>query len=66
MSEEEEANRIVKAAASLLVDAILDLLQADPHQWSKRPCPTCRPISALIGKPFGCYRYALEQQNKRT
>ena len=54
MSEEE---KIVKAAAKLLIDAILDVIQSDPHQWSSRPCGTCRTISGLIDKPFGCYEY---------
>jgi hypothetical protein len=36
----------------------LGALQADPHQWSNRPCPTCRAISGLVGRKFGCYLYA--------
>lgn len=50
----DEASTI-KAAALVLVDVVLDLLQADPHQWSKRPCPTCRSISTIVNRPFGCY-----------
>ena len=34
-----------------------NLLQADPHQWGDRSCPTCTAISAIIGKPFGCDQY---------
>lgn len=49
---------VIRAAANMLVGAVLDLLQADPHSWSERPCPTCRPISAIVGRPFGCYLYA--------
>jgi hypothetical protein len=40
----------------------LDLIQQDPHQWSMRPCPTCKSITAITGKVFGCYRY----QEQRT
>jgi hypothetical protein len=47
----------VQQAVGVLLDAALRLLQDDPHQWSDRPCPTCRPISSIIGKPFGCYEY---------
>ena len=43
------------------VDIILDLFDRDPHQWSTRPCQTCKAISALVGKPFGCVRKAKEQ-----
>jgi hypothetical protein len=52
-----EAYEIAQAAANLLVQAILDLIQADPHQWSARPCQTCRSISTIAGKPFGCYEF---------
>lgn len=54
---------VIKAAANVLIEAAMDLLYQDPHKWSDRPCPTCRPITTLLGKPFGCYRY---QQTKRT
>lgn len=59
---DEEAERIVKAAAKVVLDAILGLLQDDPHQWSTRPCPTCRQISGIVGRPFGCYLYAKKKQ----
>lgn len=54
--------RAVQAAAQAIVGSILDLLQDDPHQWSTRPCPTCRSISKLVGRPFGCYKYAAERK----
>lgn len=47
-----------KAAARALMSAVLDTLQADPHQWSERPCPTCRAVSALAGRDFGCQLFA--------
>lgn len=33
-------------------------LDADPHQWSKRPCSTCAAISKDIGKDFGCIAFS--------
>lgn len=52
----------VKAAAFAIVDAMLDLLQEDGHQWSKRPCSTCQAITSLRGKSFGCVKYAEERR----
>lgn len=37
-----------------IAEVICRLIEADPHQWSKRPCPTCRAVSALLGRNFGC------------
>ena len=58
--EDERATtaRAVQLAAGVIVAAILDLLQVDPHQWSTRPCGTCKTISALAGRDFGCNLYA--------
>lgn len=52
---------IIRAGAMIIVGAALDVIQADPHQWSMRPCPTCRTVGSILGRPFGCYRY---QQQK--
>jgi len=46
---------------AVISDAAIRLIEDDPHQWSKRPCPTCRSISSLIGKPFGCNRRAAQE-----
>lgn len=35
-----------------------ELLEHDPHQWSKRGCATCRNISRLLEREFGCVYYA--------
>ncbi len=53
----EVAKTVIKAAASVLIDAVLSILQDDPHQWSDRPCETCRNIGSIVGKPFGCYEF---------
>lgn len=62
--DEQEAKAVIQAAANVLLDVVLRELQVDPHQWSDRPCSTCRSISGVIGKPFGCYLYA-EQRKRR-
>jgi hypothetical protein len=49
-----DEEKIIRAAVNILIEPILTLLQNDPHQWSTRPCPTCRAITSIIGKPFGC------------
>jgi hypothetical protein len=53
---------LIRDAARMLMDAALQAIQADPHQWSERPCQTCKAVSALAGRAFGCYLYA--QQRK--
>lgn len=60
---DEEA---IQKAAAIINKAALDLLQVDPHDWSTRPCQTCRAISAIIGRRFGCYQYAHEKAQART
>jgi len=63
---DEEARQLIQAAAQVLMDAVLRGLQADPHQWSDRPCPTCQPISAILGRPFGCYEYQRQCAARRA
>lgn len=46
-----------KDVEDTITEAILNLIQEDPHQWSTRPCSTCRTISGLIGRNFGCCLY---------
>ncbi len=49
---------IIRAAAFLIADIALDVIEEDPHSWSSRPCPTCKTVSSLIGRPFGCIKKA--------
>lgn len=56
------STEILDACIQKIIDAVFALIQDDPHQWSDRPCGTCRSITALAGKPFGCYEY----QRKRS
>ena len=62
---EDKMQRTMKSLLTVSVrmhtDSILSLIQEDPHQWSSRPCPTCRAIGAMIDRPFGCYLYALQR-----
>ena len=48
----DDAGRIMKA--------VTDLIYEDPHDWSNRPCQTCKVITSLIGEPFGCTRYRVQ------
>lgn len=52
--EETTHTQMIQAAARVLVKSVTDLIQHDPHQWSKRPCATCAAISTILGEPFGC------------
>jgi len=46
-----------EVAYEKLTNAILRILQDDPHLWSKRPCASCKAISDIVGHSFGCYEY---------
>lgn len=35
-------------------ETVARLFEADPHQFSTRPCSTCRAVSSLLGRSFGC------------
>ena len=61
----ENHERRIAALEAILPAAALDLIYRDPHSWSTRGCPTCRPISEMIGQDFGCVRYAKEQAAKK-
>ena len=45
---------VIKAATYVLIEPILSLIYNDPHQWSTRPCSTCKAITSIVGRPFGC------------
>lgn len=67
MAETQEIAELknrVSALESTLPSAVSELIYKDPHKWSTRPCPTCKPISTMIGQPFGCVRYAIERTQK--
>lgn len=60
--ELDAVRKRLETLETLMPSAVLDLIQGDPHQWSNRPCPTCRPITTMLGRPFGCYRYQADKQ----
>lgn len=49
-----------EAAAS-----VLRLIDRDDHTWQDRPCPTCRTVTAFLGKPFGCNRTSAQASERR-
>ena len=59
MSKEE---KIIQAAANVLMESVIKLIEADPHQFSTRPCSTCKAVSTIRGKPFGCIRKTVEKK----
>lgn len=72
MSEASEYDKLVndralslQAAARSYTRTMAELLYKDNHYWSERPCGTCKTISALIGEPFGCYRYAEDRRRQQ-
>lgn len=65
-NEKVEAIKVImKAAVDTLLGAALDAIYADPHSWSMRPCDTCRVVSTMTGKPFGCIRKQAEAKKKQ-
>ncbi len=59
---ESDLNALLSVAAKKIYLTAFDLIQSDPHQWSNRGCQTCKTITTLIGKRFGCILY--QAQNK--
>lgn len=56
---------IIKAAVQVFTEAILNIIQNDPHGWSTRPCTSCQTISSMIGRPFGCYKFAKDKNDRQ-
>lgn len=54
---DSEVKQAIKASVSIIMDAVVETIGIDGHQWSNRPCQTCLAITGLIGRPFGCYWY---------
>lgn len=67
----EDTEAAVRAAVRFSVDAVARVLDGDPHNWSARPCETCRLVTSVLGRPFGCDRVrqerieSMERQEKR-
>jgi len=37
-------------------DAAFNLIESDPHTFGDRPCATCKAVSVLLKRPFGCMK----------
>ncbi len=42
----DAAEQVLRAAIRVELRTVLRLIDADPHQWSTRPCATCRAVSS--------------------
>ncbi len=56
---------MIKACANVLIDTIANIIYTDPHQWSKRPCETCKAITGILGKPFGVTDYKKSNEKEK-
>lgn len=61
---DKETEQLVRALSAIIMDSVLALIQNDSHCWSMRPCQTCKAITSITGKKFGCYKYQEENNNK--
>lgn len=52
----EQIIKRLEERPSVLVEAIM-AFSDDNHDWSNRPCPTCKTITAALKVPFGCYAF---------
>ena len=50
------AEEVIRAAAQVLMDAVLRALDDDQHEFGSRGCATCRFVSQMAGWDFGCVR----------
>jgi hypothetical protein len=60
---DEVAERAMKGAVNIIMEAVVETIGVDGHSWSDRPCQTCLAVSALIGRPYGCYWY--QERNRK-
>ena len=56
--QEQSIEDAVRGAARVLLGTAFDLIEADSHHFSKHHCKTCSAVSTLIGRPFGCLKFA--------
>lgn len=38
----------------LVAETVARTIESDPHVFSTRPCQTCKAVSGLVGRAFGC------------
>lgn len=63
MAEIDHDTMLIQAAARTLMEASLHLVESDPHIWSTRPCATCKAVSSILGRSFGCQKKMEEKRN---
>ena len=60
----ERRIRALEAALPTMVPlAALNIFARDQHRFSNRPCGTCRTISEMAGKDWGCVAYAKSRRS---
>ncbi len=66
MSHQEQTHEdIIRAAARILMGAVLDLIEADSHHFGDRPCQTCQTVTVILQRPFGCVKKASTLENRQ-
>ncbi len=47
-----------------VLDAVLRAIGEDGHVFGSRPCETCRVVTAIAGRSFGCIAFAEKRARK--
>jgi hypothetical protein len=50
----EALEQLSYSVAMARAETIARLWESDPHQFSSRPCSTCKAITGVLGRKFGC------------
>ena len=66
IEEAKDIDKIVRSSVNLIMDTVVELIGADGHQWSDRPCATCHAVTSLLGRPFGCYWYQKKLKERKS
>ena len=56
---QEDINAKEDSLLRVLAESVASVIERDPHQYTSRPCQTCRVVSGLLGRSFGCEKRAL-------
>ena len=51
----EGNDEALRLSIKTIMNAVVEAIGVDGHQWSDRPCQTCQVVTSIIGQPFGCY-----------
>jgi len=47
-----------------VAELVARLWESDPHDLGTRPCSTCRTVTGILGRPFGCVARAATKAAK--